>query len=239
MESQVADLDVARARHRRAARQRRALRWGILAGFVVLVGVVVYVVAFSSVLALTQVKVTGTSLVTAKDVTRQAAAPMGAPLVRLDTAQIADRVGQLAPVKHVTVTRNWPHGVTIAIVERTPVVQRKDASEYQWIDENGTVLNTTLKPAPGVPIATTVSDKSQDLAHVATIVAALGSDLTQQVTAIDQKTTDQVTITLTKNRTVLWGGPEQSDLKAQVLAALLTVKASTYDVSSPAHPTTR
>lgn len=239
MDSRLADLDVARARHRKATRQRRATRWGIVAVLVAVVGLVTYVVAFSPLLALTQVQVTGTMLLSADDVTRQAAAPMGMPLVRLNAGDVAARVEGMAPVEHVTVTRRWPHGIAIDVVERTAVVQRKDASGYQWIDATGTVFHTTPKPAPGVPVATTVSDKPQDLAHVATVVASLGPTLVKQVTAIDQKTTDQVTLTLSGKRSVVWGGPEHSDIKAQVLAALLTVKATTYDVSSPAHPTTR
>ena len=43
-----------------------------------------------------------------------------------------------------------------------------------------------------------------------------------------------LTLTLSQNRTVVWGTSEDSALKARVLAVLMTQRpATTYDVSSP------
>jgi hypothetical protein len=51
-----------------------------------------------------------------------------------------------------------------------------------------------------------------------------------------------ITVTLSpsnakqKSVTVLWGGPDQPDLKARILAALIGNGAAHYDVSAPAAP---
>ena len=47
-----------------------------------------------------------------------------------------------------------------------------------------------------------------------------------------------MTLGLRGGATVRWGGVEDSDLKARVLAGLTAVKATKYDVSAPLLPTT-
>ena len=61
-----------------------------------------------------------------------------------------------------------------------------------------------------------------------------------QVTLVSATSPDDVTLTLTDGRTVLWGSAEQTDRKSQVLGALLdqigagTLEpAGTLDVSTP------
>ncbi|MGG6498089.1 UNVERIFIED_CONTAM: cell division protein FtsQ, partial [Bacteroidetes bacterium 56_B9] len=48
-----------------------------------------------------------------------------------------------------------------------------------------------------------------------------------------------IVVVLSGRRTVVWGSVAQSVLKAKVTTAMLHVKATRYDVSSPAHPTSR
>ena len=50
---------------------------------------------------------------------------------------------------------------------------------------------------------------------------------------------DEVTLQLTRGRTVIWGDTSQGARKGAVLAVLLTRKADVYDVSVPDAPTTR
>ena len=60
-----------------------------------------------------------------------------------------------------------------------------------------------------------------------------------QVRRIDVETIDQISLVLKGRRTVVWGSGEESDLKADVLAALVEAQdARTYDVSVPGSPVT-
>ena len=60
-----------------------------------------------------------------------------------------------------------------------------------------------------------------------------------EVTQLKAQGVDQIVLALDGGRSVLWGDASESELKAEVLAALLTTEARVYDVSSPRTPTTR
>ena len=60
-----------------------------------------------------------------------------------------------------------------------------------------------------------------------------------QVTGLQAEAVDAITISLTDDRTVLWGSAEESELKSEVLGTLLQMEARVYDVSAPLYPTTR
>ena len=64
------------------------------------------------------VAVTGTHLVTGAEVRSAAAVPLGLPLIRLNSAMIAHRVEQIRQVESAQVSRDWPDGVTITVIER-------------------------------------------------------------------------------------------------------------------------
>jgi cell division protein FtsQ len=50
---------------------------------------------------------------------------------------------------------------------------------------------------------------------------------------------DTIVIALDQNTQIIWGSAEESELKAQVIVALLQVEGSVYDVSAPGFPTVR
>lgn len=233
------ELTIARAKRRQDRRRVVRRRWIIALVCVATVAGIGYAVLFSNLMVLKDVTVSGTSLLTAEQVKTQAAAPIGSPLARLNTKEIAERVSGLEQVESVEVSRQWPNGIAIAVTERTPVLQRRVGDSYQWVDQSGVVFETRSERTRGIPVAVTASDDPHDLAQVALVVTSLQPDLIKEVVSIDQQTTDQLTLALTQGRTVLWGGPERAEEKRDVLKALLQVKAKVYDVSSPAHPTTR
>jgi cell division protein FtsQ len=74
---------------------------------------------------------------------------------------------------------------------------------------------------------------------VATVVTALPKVLRDRAVLISAETPDSIVIELSGGAEVVWGSAESSAQKAQVIVALLSVKASVYDVSSPSHPTTK
>lgn len=233
------ELTIARAKRRHDRRVQVRRRWaGAVLCCAVMIGVV-YGVVFSGLMVVKEVTVSGTSLLTAEQVKAQASPPYGRQLTRLDTDAMAERVAELAQVESVEVSRVWPSGIAIQVQERVPVVQRRVGDSYELVDHSGVVFETRSERTRGIPAAVTASDDPHDLAQVAQVVIALRPDLIGEVVSLDQQSTDQLTVTMTQGRTVIWGGPERTEEKRDVLKALLQVKAKVYDVSSPAHPTTR
>ncbi|WP_300676782.1 FtsQ-type POTRA domain-containing protein [Nocardioides sp.] len=239
------DADTRRTRRRFARRQWRR-RWlqakPILATVVVLAVVVtgIWLVWFSSVLAVSSVVVTGTSSLSQKQVRSAAAITLDTPLVKVDTGKVRDRVGALAPVESVKVSRRWPDQIVIAVTERTPIAVIDIGGKLRGLDKDGVVFETYKKAPAGMPtVVTPAGTDAKALREAAQVVASLPTNLAKITDHVEVKTIDEISLALTKGRTVQWGSSADSAQKAQVLDALLTHDAKVYDVSVPGQPTTR
>jgi len=97
------------------------------------------------------VTVTGTHLVTGAEVRSAAAIPPGLPLIRVNSAMIAHRIERIRQVQSARVSRDWPDWVTIAVVERTPVLAVPGGRGYQLIDKYGVVVESSSRRPPALP----------------------------------------------------------------------------------------
>lgn len=249
MSRRPATADPARTRRRFARRQwaRRWLTWRYLVGVLVLalaVGGSVYAVWFSPWLTVEDVEVTGTSALTRDEVLAAAAVPMSGPLAGVDLDAVEIRVRSLATVRAATVTRQWPHDVRIEVEEREPVAVIQVGDQLRHLDGEGVIFGT-LRRAPGdLPRVQSVrgpdgSGTSSDaLREAATVADALEPAFLATVDHLEVETVDRITLALRDGRLVRWGSAEESDRKADVLAALLGQQAQVYDVSVPGSPTT-
>lgn len=233
------DASVRLATKRRQRLRRRILVVTAAVAVLAVIAGVVWLVFFSPAFAATTVSVTGTSVLTADDVTAAAKVPLGTPLVRIDTAAIALRVKQLKAVADVTVTVSLPHGVKIAVKERTAVYAVSSGSGFDLVDASGVPYSSVVDAPAGLIVATIPGDDVRLRRDVATVVTALPKALRDRAVLISAETPDSIVIELSGGAEVVWGSAENSAQKAQVIAALLSVKASVYDVSSPSHPTTK
>lgn len=224
---------------RAATRRRRIILGASIGGTALLLLIGIAVAFFSPAFATKAVRVTGVQLLTETEVVDAARVEMDLPLPRQDRKAIAERVRALSPVADVRVGLEWPNTVEVQVAERQLSYQRVVDKQYQWVDKDGTVFHNTAKPEPGAVQAHTKGDERRLLADVATVVEALSADVRAQVVSVKADAVDQITLSLTDKRTVVWGSAEESELKAKVLTPLLTVDASTYDVSAPQHPTTK
>ena len=59
-----------------------------------------------------------------------------------------------------------------------------------------------------------------------------------QVASVSAVSPESISVHLRDGRTIVWGSATETDKKARVLQALLSVKARVYDVSAPDLPTT-
>lgn len=84
-----------------------------------------------------------------------------------------------------------------------------------------------------------VEDQQRLLGDVAVVVANVPPEVRPEVVSIRAEATDRISLVLEGGRTIVWGSADDSPLKGEVAAALLTVEAKVYDVSAPGHPTTK
>jgi cell division protein FtsQ len=226
-------------------RRRRRDRWrrvrpvvvaGVALGLAIALAVVVW---FTPVLSVRQVRIEGTRLLTSAQVGSQAQVPVGRPLARVSLQQISDRVATLPEVESVSTTRRWPSAVQIVVTERTARVQRIEGQSYQWVDGSGVVFHTQSQRDPRLVVVNTTDTDRRLLSDLATVAQSLTPRLRGEVTGMKAQSPDTITVVLSGGRSVVWGSAEESATKAQVATALLQVKATVYDVSSPANPTSR
>jgi cell division protein FtsQ len=219
------------------ARTRRTLRWVVLVLTVALVALAVWAVWFSTLLSVTEVRVLGARTVSIDEVRQAAAVPAQQPLARVDADGVAARVGAIPEVASVEVRRGWPHVLVVVVTERTPIAVTRAGSAWTYLDATGARFGTPAAPPKGMPVVVASTDAA--LASATGVVAALPASLSAVVTTVNARTRDDVVLTLSGGSTVQWGSPDESPRKATVLAALLKVKARSYDVSAPDLPTTQ
>lgn len=240
----VRDVTGRLRRRRRTSWRARLLRVLVLLVVLAVLATVGWLVGFSSVLASRTVVVTGTSQLSPETVVAAAQVPLGEPMVRLDLPAIEQRVTALPPVASVRVERQWPHTLRIAVTERTAAFVVQSGAQYVLVDGTGVPFAVVANQPRGLLTAAADSGNAALMRSLATVADSMPPALRKRVTSVRAGSLDTISLRLGTSATVMWGSAEQSDLKAQVLTALLGQKkiarqTKVYDVSAPADPTTR
>jgi cell division protein FtsQ len=226
---------------RRRAQRRR--RWMTVAGVALLVAAMavgVWAVAFSRWFGVSKVVVVGTHRLTVAQVEQAAHVPAGRPIVRVDTAAIRRHVAAIPELASVVVTTQWPHTVTITVVERQPAAVAAVPDGFRLLDPSGVDLGQVAQRPASLPLLAidpTTGDHAA-LAAAASVAAWLTPGLKAKVASISALTANSVVLDLKSGATVRWGDASQGAIKAEVLAALMKRPAAVYDVSAPYAPTT-
>ena len=166
---------------------------------------------------------------------------MNTPLAQLDTAAIGARVRALPFVAGVSVHRQWPSTLGVMVRARTPAALVPDPSGgYRIVDSSGIAYGTSARPLPGVPvIAVDLTPSSRPaLLAALTVLAALPPRIRSTVRSVAAGSPNDVRLRVVKT-TIVWGGPDRSERKAQIYADLRHTRASVYDLSSPDTPVLR
>ncbi|MFD5509809.1 cell division protein FtsQ/DivIB [Streptomyces sp. NPDC127051] len=231
----------------RRLRSRGPVLLSLLAA-VLLTGGGSWVLYGSSWLRVEKVTTSGTQVLTPEQVLGAAAVPVGAPLVSVDTDEIAGRVrSRLARVDSVEVVRAWPHGIGLKVTERKPVLLIKKDAKFVEVDASGVRFDTTAQAPAGVPVLELSAAQSpsgrrfdeERLLHEAVGVAGdLPEAVAKETVQVRVGSYDSVVLELTRGRTVVWGSGEQGEAKSRALTALLKAapKADHFDVSAPTAP---
>jgi cell division protein FtsQ len=223
----------------RSRRRRKALVFVAIALVVALLGAGVWGVYYSSALVTKRVNVIGTHKLTRTQVSLAAQVRIGVPLARQDLDAIAERTTTLPAIESAAITRDWPSTITVTVVERRPVLAvRQSSGGYVVVDKSGVAYQTQPVLTPEVVLAEVNPGDAALLSDVATVAAALPLKLRGKVDRITAGSRDSIALVMRSGLIVNWGGSSDSELKAQVVNALLKQKPkSAIDVSSPHNPT--
>ncbi|MBB0242588.1 FtsQ-type POTRA domain-containing protein [Streptomyces alkaliphilus] len=185
---------------------------------------------------------------TAREIERVAAVPVGAPLASLDTSGTRERLlAELPRLADARVARSWPRGVEVEVTERVAVVLERATAGFTEIDATGTAFGEVPEALPGVPLLEMEPVEGASLrrfgeeglrAGAVAVAAALPESVAGETAAIRVRSYDSITLELSDGRTVLWGSAEHPEAKSAALAALMAAvpEAGRFDVSVPGTP---
>jgi cell division protein FtsQ len=199
-----------------------------------------------------RVSVSGTRVLTPAQVRAAADVPVGDPLVSVDTGAIAQRLRRGLPrVATVDVTRSWPHGIDVNVVERTAVMVEEKGGKFVEVDAGGVRFATVAQAPKGVPVLELSLSRSASAAaslrrfgesrlvrEAVRVASDLPAAVARQARTVKVRTYDDISLELTGGRTVSWGSGEQGRDKARALTALMKAapQARHFDVSVPTAP---
>ncbi|QTE30659.1 cell division protein FtsQ/DivIB [Pengzhenrongella sicca] len=245
---------------RLAARRHLMRRKSVLiAAAVAAVAALAWLLLLSPVLALEpgQVELSGAgTVVAAADVTAVVAQVAGVPLPRIDTVGLRDQLLEVPGVREAKVTRDWPHGLTVALVSREPVAAvplpatttgAKAGADpgFTLLDTDGFQVGWAQAAPEGLPVVSVPIDGENQriLTAVLAVLQALPESLRAEVATVSATSQDTVQMGLRDGASVSWGSASEAPLKIAVLQALraapATAGAKAFDVSAPTLPITR
>lgn len=217
---------------------------GIGSVVIVLLGAVL--VSISPLMALRTIDVVGAQRVDAAAVRQALGGQVGTPLPLLDYSKIHDELGKFALIRSYSTEADPPGTLVVRIVERTPLALLKASDGFQLVDQAGVVMQTTSGRPGGYPLISfpdgaSKSTRQSEFAASAAVLAALPDGMLATVATASATGEEDVTLKLSSGVTVVWGGPDDAELKSTVLGDLVkgAPHASLYDVSAPNSPVTR
>jgi len=204
-------------REGRMSAQRRARRLRVGGAVVAITLVLAACTALynSSLFAIRTVEVVGATHVSADAVRALARVPAAATLIRFPADDVATRVAADPWIASVSVSRIFPSGMRIRVVERVPVAI-VDAGARMWlIDGTGTAIATPTVDASGtVPIIADVPGldlkagrrtTSEPLLNAIAVLTGISRTLAATVVSVSAPTIDGTALTTTDHVEIVFG----------------------------------
>ncbi|WP_083587021.1 FtsQ-type POTRA domain-containing protein [Agrococcus sp. Marseille-P2731] len=226
------------------AERRRQLRTALLAaGGLVLALLVLVGLVWSPLMSVREVQVEGAERVDPAAVQEVLADQLGQPIATVTEAGIAERLQAIPQIESFRVDVVPPSSVIVHLVERRPVAVIGADAGASVIDAAGVVLGTVDETTDALPRLVGVEVGTEQFEAVATLLVSVPSEVLSATETIEAPTASDIRLTLDTGQQVQWGGAEQSPLKADVLAALMSTQdpetAAVLDVRAPEHPVVR
>jgi cell division protein FtsQ len=161
----------------------------------------------------------------------------GTPLARVNADDVEARVMGIPAISAVTVSRRWPNMIVISVVERARVATTQgEDGRWATLDAGGYPFEFTKKKPQGLPVIESPDGEARTAAIA--VASALPPELLSKIKVVSASESDNVVLKTSAGVTVAWGKPEQNDLKARILVALLAkTKHGWIDLRVPTTPT--
>ncbi len=203
----------------------------------VLAGGLGWLVFYSTALEVDTIEVRGAVLLSSETVEGVLAIPEGTPLARVDLAAAESALENISQIESARVSRDWPSTLVVQLTERSALAA-VDVSGTMWLVDRSGVLFAQVSAVPeGVVPLRVERAGPDDRATLAglDVITALSPAIKMILVLVSAPSPTQIELELTDGRTVIWGSPDGSVRKSQILAGLLAggVVGTVYDVSSP------
>ncbi|MEV5984128.1 FtsQ-type POTRA domain-containing protein [Streptomyces sp. NPDC052051] len=227
---------------------RRRMLIILLLAVVLASGGVIWLLYGSSWLRVERVTVSGTRVLTPAQVRTAAGVRTGTPLASLDTDAIEARLRRKLPrVDTVEAIRSWPHGITLNVTERTPVLLLASGGRFVEVDREGVRFATVAHAPEGVPVLEWALPRAGGprrfgtgrlLREAVRVAEAVPTAVARDTRTVKVRSYDSISLQLRGGRSVMWGSGEKGKAKAVTLAALMKAApdARHFDVSVPTSP---
>ncbi|MEU7335496.1 FtsQ-type POTRA domain-containing protein [Streptomyces sp. NPDC007074] len=245
----------------RPPRQTRLRRLRVLIALLValvLAGAgVVWLLYGSQWLRVERLSVSGTRVLTPRQVREAADVPDGTPLVSVDTDAVEARLLRRLPrIDSVDVVRSWPHGIGLKVTERTPVLVVRapgkggrggKGDKYVEVDAKGVRFATVPTAPKNVALLELTPSRTAALRRfpadrlvreAVRVAGDLPASVARATRTVKVRSYDSISLELGDGRDVEWGSGEKGRAKARTLTALMKAapKARHFDVSVPTAP---
>jgi len=209
-----------------------------------LIGSAAWGVTRSRIFDLRSLKVSGNVHVSSAEVARVAGLGPTTNVLWLSSGAVAGRLKSDPWIRDVRISRTLPSGVSITVVERTPVAIL--AGSHLLVSSDGVVLGpadatTRLPLIEGPPGHVGSAGLPLDLPALR-VAASLPRDLATKLLRVGSSPSGDLALRLRDGTKVLFGNAEQDQAKAAALQALLRwmgrtgVRPAYIDVSVPMAP---
>lgn len=242
----------ARVKERRHANTLMVVkRVAITIVFIAAVVGVVWALFFSPLLRLdsAQITVSGANeWVSGSKVESIASAQAGKSLLLVSTNDIETQLAAIPGVSKATATKQYPHGMRVAISAQEPAAMLKTPDgSLTAVDGKGRVLNSVKNASTdGIPVIevndVTKSLKSRSVVTAVKVVDSLSDAMRARMSKVTAQTQDSVTTELDNgNYTIIWGNASQMKLKKAVVDKIINDPnvigdKHSVDVSAPLRP---
>ncbi|AZM52758.1 cell division protein FtsQ [Streptomyces sp. WAC 01529] len=203
-------------------------------------------------LRLERVRTSGTQVLTPREVVEAARAPVGEPLISVDTDALESRLRSKLPrIDSVEAVRSWPHGISLKVTERKPVLLIEKGKKFVEVDAEGVRFATVEHAPTGIPLLELTPDRESGAAaslrrfgtdrllrEAVRVAGDLPGAVARDTRSVKVRSYDSISLELSRGRTVVWGSGEKGRTKATTLTALMKAapEARHFDVSVPTAP---
>lgn len=240
--------DVRHSAQRRVFRIRAATLLAVVAA-IVAGGVTLY---GSSLFSISKVEVLGAVNVSSAHVRELAQVPPDATLIRFPADAVASRVAADPWVRSVTVSRVFPDGMRIRVVERAPVAMVDGGVALWLIDSVGmvmarrsaeqTVTSIVIRDVTGLDMKVGRVTTSEPLLNALAVLSGLSRSLADEVRSISAPSIDGTTLYTRAKVEVVFGDARDAKVKDELVRRILTEQAGkvvSIDVRTIDRPTWR